>query len=387
MAAAPDALDILPSAVLGAPIGRSPQRDGDLRLPADTVVVSADSHISLAEDIWYERLPASMKDRAPRIWYQDGYFQFGTPEKPLLPSQVTMALSEYEGLPGCHSDRMAERMADLDAEGVDKELVFPNGIQTMFGYPDLEVRELCFRIFNEYLAELQALAPGRFYGAGLINWWDPKGTRRSLEELKALGLRTFLLPMKTRPVSGAEGIDWTCDAMTPVWEEIEASGVPVAHHIGEAPQMTQYNFLPMSFVFNAGTFREMFGKYVFGGILDRHPGLQIGWYEGGINWVLSTLQDAQLAHASFRHTYNWELHHDIGHYWRNHMRASFIVDPLGLELVDRIGVDRVMWSSDYPHTESSYGYGRSSIRQVFDIAGDDRGKAIIGGNAIGFLGL
>jgi predicted TIM-barrel fold metal-dependent hydrolase len=372
---------------MGAPFKRKPQAEGRVGLPADTVVVSADSHISLAEDIWYDRFPQRLKDRAPRIWFDGAGFQFGSAEKPLLPRQVMLALEQYESLPGCQSNRMEARLADLDAEGIDKELVFPNGIQIMFGYPDLEVRSLCFRIFNEYLAELQSEAPGRFYGVGLINWWDPVETRRSLEELKALGLKTFLLPMKSAPVSGAAPIDWTSDQMTPVWDEIEASGIPVSHHIGEAPQITQYNFLPMSFVYNAGTFREMFGKYIFGGILDRHPGLRIGWYEGGINWVPATLQDAEAAHASYVHTYNWNLQHEPAHYWREHMWASFITDPLGLELIDRIGADKVMWSSDYPHNESSFGYSRSSLQQVVDIAGPEQASAIVGRNAIDFLGL
>ena len=41
----------------------------------------------------------------------------------------------------------------------------------------------------------QERSNGHFYGVGLINWWDPKGTRNTLEELKALGLKTFLLPL------------------------------------------------------------------------------------------------------------------------------------------------------------------------------------------------
>lgn len=387
MAAPLDLADFFPAEGLNAPIARQPQRHGDLNLAPGTVVVSADSHVSLSEDIWYERFPAALKDRAPRVWFEDGGFQFGSREKPLLPPQFRMALCEFESLPGCQSKNIEARMADLDAEGIDKELVFPNGIQILFSYPDLEVRDLCFRIFNEYLAELQAKACGRFYGVGLINWWDRKGTRASLEQMKALGIRTFLMPMKAAWTPGGPPIDWTSDQARPIWDEIEDAGLPVAHHIGEAPQLTEYNFLPIGFVFNAGTFRETFSRYLFGGILDRHPKLKVGWYEGGINWVASTLQDAHHALASFKHTLNWELQHDLDHYWREHMFASFIVDPLGLELIDRIGVKQAMWSADYPHNESSYGYTRSSLKQVVDAVGPEAARDILGGNAIRFLKL
>lgn len=113
---------------------------------------------------------------------------------------------------------------------------------------------------------------------------------------------------------------------------------------------------------NVDSFREQFAKYVFSGILDRHPALNIGWFEGGIAWVPTALQDAEHMLASYRHMFNHQLQHDVRHYWDNHMSASFMVDPLGLKLIDHIGVDNVMWSSDYPHNESTFDTG--------EVAGD-----------------
>ena len=52
------------------------------------------------------------------------------------------------------------------------------------------------------------------------------------------------------------------------------------------------------------------------------------------------------------------------HYWDNHTWASFMVDPLGLRLLGEIGVDKAMWSSDYPHNESTFGYSEKSIAKV-----------------------
>ena len=54
-------------------------------------------------------------------------------------------------------------------------------------------------------------------------------------------------------------------------------------------------------------FRDTFGKYIFGGILDRHPGLRVGWFEGGINWVPSAIQDAEHIAASFQHLANLKV--------------------------------------------------------------------------------
>jgi predicted TIM-barrel fold metal-dependent hydrolase len=69
------------------------------------------------------------------------------------------------------------------------------------------------------------------------------------------------------------------------------------------------------------------------------------------------------------------------------MYASFMVDPLGLELVDRIGTDRVMWSTDFPHNESTYGYSGESLASVVDAVGVDAAVGIVGGNVERYLGL
>ena len=138
---------------------------------------------------------------------------------------------------------------------------------------------------------------------------------------------------------------------------------------------------------NVAPFREMFGRYVFGGILDRHPGLQVGWFEGGINWIPAALQDAEHLYASLQHMADHTIEHDVDWYWRNHMWASFMVDPLGLEMIDRIGIDRVMWSADYPHNESTFGYSEQSLASVVAAVGPEAAVKIVSTNVMTFLGL
>ena len=69
--------------------------------------------------------------------------------------------------------------------------------------------------------------------------------------------------------------------------------------------------------------------------------------------------------ASYRHMFNHQLEHDVRHYWDNHMSASFMVDPLGLRLIDQIGVDKVMWSSRLPAQ-------REHVRLLGEVAGRRR---------------
>ena len=373
----------------GAPKDRQPSPLGDVGLPTGTEIFSADDHISLAVDIFHERLPESVRDQAPRVMNVDGGWVLGANGQSFMVKEFIDVLSQYDPVPGSHTGDIEARLAALDSEGVDRELAFPNAVLALFGWPDRDVRELCFRIYNEHIADLQERSGGRIYGVGLINWWDADGARRTLEELKALGLRTFLMPLNPGKDVDKKPIDYASTAMDGVWAAIEESGVPVSHHIGESPPATpnEFNAVAAGMLQNVAPFRDMFGKYTFGGILDRHLGLRIGWFEGGINWVPSTIQDAQHIAASFQHLADLELQHDPQHYWDEHMYASFMVDPLGLELVDRIGTDRVMWSTDFPHNESTYGYSNESLASVVDAVGPTEAAGIVGGNIRRFLGL
>lgn len=380
---------LYPPGGFGPPKDRRGRAEGALGLPAGTEVFSADNHISLAHDIFYERFPENLKDKAPRVWYEDGAYQLGRKGKSFLPGDFSHVLMQYDPLEGSGSANLEARIADLRADGIAKELAFPNALLALLFYPDREIRELSFRVYNAYIAELQERSNGTFYGVGLINWWDGAGARRTLEELKSLGLKTFLLPLSAGKDENGTVIDYASTAMRPVWEAIEESGVPVSHHIGESPLSApcEVNSVAVGMMHNVAPFRELFSKYIFSGILDRHPGLSVGWFEGGINWVPSAIQDAEHMLASFQHMLDRPVEHDVRHYWRTHMRASFMVDPLGLSLIDHIGRDRVMWSSDYPHNESTFGYSEKSIAGVVEALGPADAARVVSGNVSEFLGL
>jgi Amidohydrolase len=235
---------LYPPGGYGAPKDRQGHAgEGNIGLPAGTEVFSADNHISVAEDIFYERFPDDLKDQAPRIWYEDGAYMVGLAKgKTFLPGDFSRVLMQYDDLAGAATNNIEARVQELREDGVDKELAFPNAVLALFHYPDKGLRERVFRIYNEYMADLQERSNGHFYGAGLINWWDPKGARRTLEELKSLGLKTFLMPINPGKDDDGNVIDYGSTSMNAVWDEIEEAGLPVTHHIGETPPKTPCEF-------------------------------------------------------------------------------------------------------------------------------------------------
>jgi predicted TIM-barrel fold metal-dependent hydrolase len=381
---------LYPDGVIGAPKDRRGHAaEFNTGLPAGTEVFSADNHISVADDIFYERFPDELKDQAPRIWYEDGAYLLGPPGQSMVVGDFSAVLMQYDDLAGAATNNVEARVRELAEDGVDKELAFPNAVLALFHHPDHEIRERIFRVYNEHIAEVQERSDGHCYGVGLINWWDPRGARRTLTELKSLGRTTFLMPISPGNDGNGQPIDYSSTAMSAVWDEIEESGLPVTHHIGESqPKFpSEVNSVAVAMMVNIDSFREMFSKYIFGGILDRHPRLRIGWFEGGIAWVPTALQDAEHVLASYRHMLTHQPDRDIRYYWKAHMCASFMVDPLGLGQINEIGIDKVMWSSDYPHNESTFGYSERSLSAVVDAVGPEDAVRVVGGNIKKFLGI
>lgn len=94
---------LYPLGGFGPPKDRRGSARGSLGLPAGTEVFSADNHISLAHDIFFERFPASLEDRATRVWYQGGAYQLGRKGKSFLPGDFSHVLTQYDPLDGSGS--------------------------------------------------------------------------------------------------------------------------------------------------------------------------------------------------------------------------------------------------------------------------------------------
>jgi predicted TIM-barrel fold metal-dependent hydrolase len=360
--------------------------------PPGTTIVSADGHLALAEDIFIDRFPAHLRAKAPRIWFDEatGFNHIGDADKKSYYPPVSHPMvKSIEGR--ASTADMNARMKDNDDEGVDKEIVFPQTISMYLHWPDFEVREAVLRVYNQYIASLQARFPTRFFPVGFGLYWDPPRAAEWIKEIKALGLKTYMIPMN--PGKGLDGkqLFYAAANMDPLWTAIEEAGLPMCFHIGESLDQRGPAALVVEAMSQlgggAGNFRKLFTELVFGGVFDRHPKLKILFAEGGINWVVSTLQDAEMAHDSYAALLDYKPKHRPSRYWYEHCHASFMNDAVGLRQLDVIGPDCAMWSSDYPHNEGTIGYSRTSMKRVADMCSAADTKKILGGNALKLFNL
>jgi predicted TIM-barrel fold metal-dependent hydrolase len=290
------------------------------------------------------------------------------------------------------------RLADMDVEGVDKHLMFPQRLLGLYLCGQggaMDIRGDILTAYNEYMAEVCAKAPDRFYFVAIPNYWDPTQTAASVARAKSLGARALMVPVTPRKDAKGEIIRYNSPKMDEFWQAIADGGLPLCFHIGEnipddLPGSTHSYVLGQ-----LGGFRTTWGTLTFSGLFDRHPNLRVVFVEAGIAWVASMLHDADMLYGAFppsgSNTFG-EISDDVARrqilkhkpswYWFHNCYATFMTDPVGLETLRRIGADRVMWAADYPHSEGTFGYTRDAIQAVFDATPVETAQKILGKTAI-----
>jgi predicted TIM-barrel fold metal-dependent hydrolase len=348
--------------------------------PAGTRIISADSHL-IEGDYWYEGFPEHLKAEAPRMTFKDGMFDLTIGDKHMTPPEIAAHLCRsMECTPGL-SDIPA-RLVDLRIEGVEKELIFPQRLFGLFMFGDMQNREEVFGLYNEAIARRCAEAPGVLYPVMVPNYWDMAKARESVERCQALGARALMVPLKPGKNAAGRSIHYNAAEMDALYEAIADSGIPLTFHIGEAIPSAMPGAAGISFVTQTQGFRHQWSQLTFSGVFDRFPKLRALFVEGGLSWIPAMLHDADLAYTHFRTSMNPQLKHPPSWYWREHCYATFMTDPAGLSLLDRIGPETCLWSSDYPHQESTLGYTRSSIEAVFKATSVENAQKILGKTAL-----
>lgn len=348
--------------------------------PAGTRIVSADSHL-IEQDYWHEGFPEHLKEQAPRMLFEDGRFNFSIDGKPMTPPDIAAFLCKsMECTPGLND--IPARLRDLDIEGVEKELIFPQRLFGLFMFGEMQNREYVFGLYNEALARRCAEAPDRLYPVMVPNYWDMGSARASVERCRDLGARGLMVPLKPGKDVDGKTIHYNHGKMDPLYEAIAESGVPIVFHIGEAIPTAMPGAAGISVVTQMQGFRLQWSQLTFGGVFDRFPKLKAVFVEGGLSWIPGMLHDADMAATHFRTAMIPALAHPPSWYWKQHCYATFMTDPVGLSMLDRIGPETCMWSSDYPHQESTFGYTRSSIEAVFNATSVENAQKIVGKTAL-----
>lgn len=351
------------------------------RPPADIRLISADDHLLEMDHLFEERLPDRFKAKAPKIWRDKatGHVHVEIDGKSFDPPGVGTIGHECPGF--WDRDVRLEAMA---SEGIEASVLYHGQAQAL-NYligADPELYFACMDVYNEWLAEYTAPARDKLVGMAILpSFLKPETARDQMQKLKQLGFRGVQMPSYPR------GVRYNSRELDPVWEAVVEAGIPLSFHVTATLEFSGWGSLGANLNRNLSPFRPLLGQLIFSGLFERHPDLTVVFAEGGATWVADAITSMDKIVRSYYSIIKPRLPQLPSYYWRKNCLATFMDDPLALRLADVIGIDNMMWSIDYPHPESVYGYTGEITKQIYDALGHDAAKKVLGGTAAKLYGV
>jgi len=347
---------------------------------------SGDSHFLEPDDLWQSRLPKPLAELCPRSEKDlDGEYETvfvdGQIFRRKLPSSAMVAFAELASKPQGVRDARA-RLGDLDQEGVWGEVIFPSLGMWASSFRTPELLKACMRASNEWaLDEIAAVSP-RYVVTAQVSTLVVEDAVEELLWAADKGFKAVFLPTTPHPSAP----DWHCDDWEPLWAAAEEAGMVLAFHIGTDPVPVEagnsvtggagqvyrgpggaiMNYAETTFSGQRATM-----KLVACGALDRHPNLKVLISEGGATWVPflgdRLLEGYRQHHMAVRP----KLTRSPKEILYSQVYASFQHDETAVAAFDHMGYRNVMFGSDYPHMEGTFGHTQDTLKTLFDGVSDE----------------
>ncbi len=272
-----------------------------------------------------------------------------------------------------------ERLAELDAMGVDVQLVMPPPNQCYYTVP-LEISVEASRMVNDGLAEWVARKADRFVALGGVPLIDGREAATELERcMKSLGMKGVEI------LTNVAGRELSEPDYAPFWKKAEELGALVVIHpngFTDGKRLTRFYF--SNVIGNPLETTIALHYLIFDGVLERHPNLKILAVHGG---GYLPAYCGRIDHAwGARSDAHGALPQPPTSYLRRIYFDTVVFSPHQLaELVRVFGAERIVMGTDYPFDMAEY----DPIGHVAAVEGFDQSTiaAIAGGNARRLLGI
>jgi predicted TIM-barrel fold metal-dependent hydrolase len=360
--------------------------------------ISSDSHIYEPRDLWTERIEPQFRERAPRVvsqedgdwWYCDGHKVIGTGAG----SQTGVRFKDPDAL--TRTDRFEqvrlggyipeEHVKDMDLDGVYGGVVYPTvGLLLYATVRDNQLFTAICKAYNDFCAEFCSAYPERLKGIAMINLDDIQEGIRELERARQLGLPGAMItkyPPEDRSYDRPE--------YEPFWAAAQDLEMPLGMHIatnrpGPGQEFQDPDTLRPAFLTNVDHWvRVSLAHIIFSGVFERYPRLKVGTVEQELSWIPHFLDRID-------YTYTQRARRDYWHrfkgnalpsdFFHQNVFCSFQEDALGVRERYTIGVDNLLWGSDYPHQESTFPKSQEILAQILEGVPAEEQAKIVGGNA------
>src|SRR5262252_3643028 len=338
---------------------------------APAVILSSDSHVFEPPDLWAKRIDRAFRDRAPRIERIDGADQIVIEADQILSGigLISNAGARFEAPETISGQGLFEdvprggydpeqHLADMRLDGVSGEVLYPSQGLFYFRVADTALMSAIFHAYNDWLADFCATDRGRLKGIAMITEYPLEYRRYDQPQYESFwaAAQDLGMPLSLHTATRRQG-------------KIRGAGEKTLRDASSRSTKAFYPALSMC-------------DMIFSGVFERYPRLTVAIVEFELSWAPHIL-------ASMNYTYR-ERHGEAIYRFKDSMKPSdffhrnvvlsFQEDAVGIRLRDVIGVDNMMWGSDYPHSESTFPQSRKILADILAGVPDDEQAKIAGGN-------
>jgi len=368
-------------------------------LPEDAQIISVDDHVIEHHRVWLDRLPNKYADVAPRIWTRPDGGDVRMYEGEVCGNFALSALAgkdpkdfgmdprSWEDMrPGCHN--IEDRIKDMDIDGVHAQMCFPN----MAGFAgsvfakskDLTLAYECTKAYNDFIIdEWCAYAPDRQIPLMLVPYWNVEQTVAEIYRTAAKGAKSISFP----ELPDRLGLpSWHTDHWDPVLAAVQDTSLPLSLHFGSGGVPTA-SAEGMTTNFTVGI--SLFGmnsmsataELLLSPVFHKFPGVKMALSEGGIGWIPYMLE--RIDYVWERHRWYNDVNKDVrpSDIFKDHLYGCFISDDAGILSRHSIGVDNIMFESDYPHSDSQWPHSRKLLESALVDVPDEEAQKMVEWNA------
>lgn len=375
-------------------------------------LIDADAHVNPPPTFWRDYLPKDLASLSPAV--EPGgpndshdWVVFEGSRKPLnVLSSVAGRAKEFKA-EGRESDirkgswEPAARLVDMDADGVTTAVMFGGG---PLGTANNDLYIASFDAYNRWLADFCAYDRKRFAGVAYLPMQDIDQSVAMLKDAAKRGLCSVNIPAFPQSKKGLAGggfaaqvlaltgdpdgpLQYNDPAFDKFWKAAVDHNMAITIHLGARiarPGMKM--FLP-NLVMSKVSMAEPIAIMIFGGVFDRFPELRFGSIESGVGWFAWMAKYMDDIYDNQRHWLNVELKRLPSDYMDQNIYGSFIRDPVGIANRNLKGARNIMWSTDYPHSETTWPGSIALMEKHFAGVPDDERRPIVLDNAKRFFAL
>jgi len=364
----------------------------------DMILVSVDDHVVEPPTMFDQHLSPKYKDVAPKVVQTDAGDDVWRYEGQDLPN---IGLNAVAGKPpaeyGIEPTSFAEmrrgcwdidqRIADMDANGVLGSMCFPSFPQfcgQLFSRTeDKQVALAMVQAYNDWhIDEWCGSYPGRFIPLSIPPIWDPQLMADEVHRVAAKGCRAVTFS------ENPEKLGWPSyhsEHWDPFWRAVSDEGTVVCLHIGSSSQLTitsieapinvMISLQPMNIV-------QAASDILWSRVMTEFPDVTFALSEGGIGWIPYFLERCDYVYEHHQQWTGQDLPMRPSELFRERFVTCFIDDAAGVKNRYDVGLDKITWECDYPHSDSTWPDSPERLLRSLDRVPDAEIDAITHLNAM-----